>query len=255
MLFFNWKQQIKYRKETLTMSNQEEVKNGNGDTPKGDVEFNMDFEPETETELISIAIWLKAGEENSIIINRHLLGKKINGFYEKKYGVDELQRIAKLSGYSKSTLHKACQFAKNFSDQKLNELLTGPFQISWRDISQNLKVNPDDFVKAYLESATAEEFRNAVTELKDPNGVTEKFKPLYQHSRGTLNCEYCQLMKNQIGYQEYQLKMKDMKIYKLETRVAELIKKLSQFDKEVPKSNAAHLIGNDMDQDLAARAA
>ncbi len=160
-----------------------------------------------------------------------------------------------VSGYSKSTLHKACQFAKKFSDEKLNELLSGPFQVFWRDIAQNLRVNPDDFVKAYLESATAEEFRNAVTELKDPEGIAGKFKPLYRLSKDNLNCEYRQLMKNQIEYQDYQLKMKDLKIDKLQARLAELTKKLAQYEKESPKVNTAHLIDNDMDQDLVAMAA
>lgn len=237
------------------MSNKGEVNKGKGGMRTGDVKFITEFEVKTESDLFEYVKRLKSHEENSNILTKHQLGKTIINFYNKKYGNDELQKIAEESGYSKSTLHKVCQFAKNFTDEKLAELLRGPFQISWRDIAQNLRVNPDDFVKAYSASATVDEFRNAVTELKDPEGIERKFKPLYRRGKGILNREYWSLIKNQIEYRDYQLNLKELEIAELKKRVAELTKTLAKYEKEVPESNTTDQIDDTIEQNLAAMAA
>jgi len=243
----------KYKKEIAVMSNPENLENGNGGTPESAVKFPPGYKPETIEDLFEYVKRLKSNEENSLIITRYQLGITINNFYKKNYGTDELQKIAEASGYSKSTLHKACQFAKDFTDGRVAELLEGPFQISWRDISQNLRVNPDDFVKAYLQSATVDEFRNAVTELKDPDEV--KLKRLYMHKKGRLNREYRLLMENQIEYRDFQLNMKELEIADLKERMAELTDKLALYEKKVSKSNTTDQIDDAMDQNLSAMAA
>ena len=237
------------------MSNQEEVNNGKGKKPESKAKFPMDYKPKTEADLFSYVKWRRSNEQNSIIRNRHQLGKAIINFYEKKYGSNELQKIAEASGYSKSTLHKVCQFAINFSDEKVGELLRGRFQISWRDIAQNLMVNPEDFVKAYSASVTVDEFRNAVTELKDPDGIARKFKPLYRCGKSTLNREYRLLMENQIEYRDFQLNLKELEIAELKDRMAELTDKLALYENEVSKSNTTDQIDDTMEQNLAALAA
>ena len=235
------------------MSDKKEVNKGNGGTPEIAAEFSMELKPKTESGLFEYIKRLKSHEENSHILIRHQLGKTIINFYNKKYGNNELQKIAEASGFSNSTLHKACQFASNFSDEKVSDLLMGPFQIAWRDISQNLRVNPDDFVKAYLQSATVDEFRNAVTELKDPDEV--KFKRLYMLKKGRLNCEYRLLMENQIEYRDFQLNMKELEIADLKERMAELTNKLALYEEKVSKSNTTDQIDDAMDQNLSAMAA
>jgi len=235
------------------MSNQEAQENGNGSTPESVAEFTLNFEPKTEGQLIVWSSWLKCNEENSHIRNRHQLGKAINNVYEKNYGNDDLQKIADASGYSKSTLHKATQFATNFTDEKVSELLSGAFSISWRDIAQNLKVNPDDFVKAYTASASADEFRNAVTELKDSDEL--KFKRLHMHKKGRLNSEYRLLMENQIEYRNFQLKMKELEIADLKERMAKLTDKLALYEEKALSSNTIDHVDDHMDQNLAAMAA
>lgn len=239
------------------MSNQETetVENGNGGTPESAAEFNIDFPPETEDQLFGFAKWLKCNEENSHIRNRHQLGKAINNVYKKNYANDDLQKIADASGYSKSTLHKACQFAEIFSDEKVSELLRGSFPISWRDIAQNLKVNPDDFVKVYSASATVEEFRNGVTELKGPNIIARKFIPLYKRGKGALNREYRLLMENQIEYRDFQLNMKELEIADLKERMAELMDKLALYEDKVSKSNTTDQTNDIMEHNLKAMAA
>jgi hypothetical protein len=235
------------------MSNQENQENGSGGTPESAVEFTLNFEPQTEDQLIRWSSWLKCNEENSHIRNRHQLGKAINNVYEKNYGNDDLQKIADASGYSKSTLHKATQFATNFTDERVSELLSGAFPISWRDIAQNLKVNPDDFVKAYSASATIDEFRNAVTELKDPDEV--KFKRLYTHKKGRINREYRVLMENQIEYQDFQLKMKKMEIAVLKERMAKLTDTLALYEENASSDNSFDHIDDHAEKKLSAIAA
>jgi hypothetical protein len=237
------------------MSDPETLENGNGSTPESAVKFPPDYKPETIEDLFEYVKRLKSNEENSNILTKHQLGKTIISFYNKKYGTDELQKIAEASGYSKSTLHKACQFANNFTDVKVSELLNGQIQIAWRDISQNLRVNPDDFVKAYSASATVDEFRNAVTELKDPDSISRKFKPLYRRGKGTINCEYRLLMKNQIEYRDFLLNMKELEIAELKKRMAELKAELALYEAGVSKSNSTDQIDDAMEQNYAVMAA
>jgi hypothetical protein len=237
------------------MSNQETLENGNGGAPAGAVKFTPQRLPKTEDQLIRWASRLKCNEENSQIRNRHQLGKAINNVYKKNYGNDDLQKIADASGYSKSTLHKACKFAENFSDEKVSELLRGSFPVSWRDIAQNLRVNPDDFVKVYTASASADEFRNAITKLKDPDGISRKLIPLYRSKKGTLNREYRLLMKNQIEYRDYQLLMKELEIAELKDHMAELTKKLARYEEEVPECKMTNQSDDAMVLNLGTKAA
>ncbi len=56
------------------MSNEEALENGNGGTSTGDVEFSMESEPKTESDLFELAKRLKTHEENSNILTKHQLG-------------------------------------------------------------------------------------------------------------------------------------------------------------------------------------
>jgi hypothetical protein len=59
------------------MSNQKAQENGNGGTPTSDVEFSMNFQPQTEDQLIGLAKWLRSGEQVSLIDSRWVLGDRI----------------------------------------------------------------------------------------------------------------------------------------------------------------------------------
>lgn len=148
------------------MSNQEAQENGNGGTPESATEFNMNFIPETEDELIGLAKWFKSREHQSGIKLHRILGKRINEAGETVYGQNTAGRIASEVGYSKSTVHKSRRFAREYTDEQVALLLNGPFSLSWRDITQNQSVPPEDFVRTYRESRNPEQFRNTVTQFK-----------------------------------------------------------------------------------------
>jgi hypothetical protein len=148
------------------MSNQEELNRGNGGTPRSAVEFTLDFEPQTEDQLIGFAKWLRAGEQGLIVNYRWVLGDRINQSNETVYGEDTIGKIAAEAGYSKSTIHKSKQFAQRYSHDQKESLLNGSFVLSWRDIALNLTIDPEDLIRAYSESSDQDEFRNAVTRLK-----------------------------------------------------------------------------------------
>jgi hypothetical protein len=154
------------RKETLTMSNQEAQESGNGGTPESAAEITLNFEPQTEQELIEYAKWLKTREHQSVVKLRWYLGHKIDGSGDSVYGQDTAGRIAEEVGYSKSTVHKSLKFAREYSNDQLASLLNGPFSLSWRDVAQNLSVAPEEFLRTYHDSENLEQFRNAVTQLR-----------------------------------------------------------------------------------------
>jgi hypothetical protein len=98
------------------------------------------------------------------------LGNLIRGYYkaENGYGKDELGKIGRKSGWSKSTLQKACQFAEKFSYEQVETLLGGRFTLAWRDIAQNLCLETQVFIDVYAGAQTPKELRNAVIQLRQP---------------------------------------------------------------------------------------
>jgi hypothetical protein len=148
------------------MSNQEAQENGNGGTPESAAEITLNFEPQTEQELIEYAKWLKTREHQSVVKLRWYLGHKIDGSGDSVYGQDTAGLIAEEVGYSKSTVHKSLKFAREYSNDQLASLLNGPFSLSWRDVALNLSVVPEDFLRTYHDSENLEQFRNAVTQLR-----------------------------------------------------------------------------------------
>jgi hypothetical protein len=148
------------------MTDQETLEKGNGGTPESATEITLNFEPQTEQELIEYAKWLKTREHQSVIKLRWFLGHKIDGSGDSVYGQDTAGRIAEEVGYSKSTVHKSLKFAKGYSNEDLTSLLNGGFSLSWRDVALNLSVSSEDFLRTYHESEDLEQFRNTVTQLR-----------------------------------------------------------------------------------------
>jgi hypothetical protein len=124
------------------------------------------YEPKTEEELVVMLKDLKRSEEKSSIESKWNLGATIHSVYAKSYGEDKLNWLAKESGYSKSTLHKACQFSREFSQDQMQALTAGPFITPWGFVVSNMTIGAAKFMKAYQESANFREFRKAVTNLK-----------------------------------------------------------------------------------------
>ena len=175
------------------MSNEEEFKSGNGGTPESAVEFTLNFEPQTEQELIEFANWLISREHQSVIKSRWTLGQKINQSGDTVYGENTAGRIAEEVGYSESTIQKSRKFARIYSNSQIDTLLHGPFSLSWRDVAQNLSVAPEDFLRTYNESRNREQFRNGVTEFRRTRTTQSRIQREPRRTRAQLEAENAEL--------------------------------------------------------------
>lgn len=123
---------------------------------------------------------MKVREASDGITVKWGLGISIRSHYkmERGYGRDDLGKIAQKTGWSKSSLQKACQFAEKYSPEQVETLLRGRFSLSWRNISQNLSLEPQAIVNAYSGAQTPKVFRNSVIQLRQPlQGGTPSPRP------------------------------------------------------------------------------
>jgi hypothetical protein len=178
--------------------------------------------PKNEAELIRDLQTIKRDEDNGTLSVRWGMGSMILSVYQKKYGEDKLQVLAKATGFSKSTLQKCVQFVQGFSPEELKALTTGSFTLSWRYVASNMTVGAAALVKVYQESKDLREFRNAVTNLKpkkaaDENGQQNvKSKP-----RRELEAEIARLREI--------LQVKDKQIAELNAEIDDLKKTIEQY--------------------------
>jgi hypothetical protein len=130
----------------------------------------MATEVPTENDLCAHLKRMKAQEVGDGIRLKWELGETIRDHYkaERGYGYDQLGVIARKSGWSKSTLQKTCQFAEKYAKEQVETLLQNRFSLAWRDIAQNLCIEPQAFIDAYSRAQTAKEFRNSVIQLRQP---------------------------------------------------------------------------------------
>jgi len=134
----------------------------------------------SENDLCNHLIGMRVREIQGGIWLKWHAGNFIRGFYkaEKAYGKDELGKIAKKTGWSQSSLQKACQFAEKYSPDQVDALSRGRFQLAWRDIAQNLCLEPQALIDAYSGAETPKQFRNAFIQLRQPlQGGTPPPKP------------------------------------------------------------------------------
>jgi hypothetical protein len=201
-----------------------------------DLGFAETHKFKTEDEFIDWIKRLKSGEERSILQNRWDLGTVIHRYYDKEYGKDKLQKISDEVGYSKSTLHKACRFARNFTMEHLRTLIEGTVSLSWRDVAQNLSVDPEDFINTYKNSKTIHEFRNTVKKFKLHGEVRGRTKPKPQSFKNGINLEYRLLMRNQIEYRDWQIREKEDEIAKLGDQVKQKDEQIAQLKEMLVQS-------------------
>ena len=159
-------------------------------TPEySDVMF-LDYEPETEEELIDVTKALNTRMNLWQVGTYWMIGKKINSFYERKgnYGKGTLERIAVDVGIGIDTLRKAKKFSLIFDEEQLKTLMSGHFTLQWNHIAQNLTVEPESFVEVFRETNTSLEFHNRIIDCKksvnssvnvrgDRTGQTEVAEP------------------------------------------------------------------------------
>jgi hypothetical protein len=177
--------------------------------------------PKNEAELIRDLQTIKRDEDNGTLAVRWGMGNMILNVYQKKYGEDKLQVLAKATGFSKNTLQKCIQFVRGFSPEELKALTTGPFTLSWRYVASNMTVSAAALVKVYQESKDLCEFRNAVTKLKPPKKADEngsqKTKPKSRRE-----------LENEIARLKEILQVKDQQIEELNAEIDELKEQIEQ---------------------------
>lgn len=199
--------------------------------------FNDGSGCRTEEGLVGFIRFVDGRAEVSRVAAYYQIGKAINFFYTKKYGRNELQRLADLTDIKIGTFQKACRFAQKYSDEHLRALAKGRFIISWRHISQNLKIAPDILIRVYLESASPQEFCNSVTILKNPMGI-KSHKDKGQKKKApavtALETERDGLLLENAELKKV-LATKDLYIEKLES--GDMIAKLIAANKNLMKQN------------------
>jgi hypothetical protein len=178
--------------------------------------------PKNEAELIRDLQTIKRDEDNGTLSVRWGMGSMILSVYQKKYGEDKLQVLAKATGFSKNTLQKCIQFVRGFSPEDLKALTTGSFTLSWRYVASNMTVGAAALVKVYQESKDLREFRNAVTNLKPKKGADEKGQQnVKPKSRREFEAENARLREI--------LQIKDKHIAELNAEIDDLKKTIEQY--------------------------
>lgn len=142
-----------------------------------DIKPQNNYQPATEAAMIEYInrLNIKLGEVT--IVTHWQIGKTINSFYQGKYGTNEQGKISEATGIGRDTLAKACKFAKQYSKEHLEMLLTGNFVMSWYQIAQHLTVEPQKVIETYQVSTDLKQFYINIINSKNPSEKRGKSKP------------------------------------------------------------------------------
>jgi hypothetical protein len=124
------------------------------------------FKFDSEEKLIAFGETILVKFHKIRVATLWILGTAVNTHYKKEYGKGTFGQVAQKWGIAPATLRSACNFAKKFTIEQLNSLFTGNFELSWRQISQNLTLKSDKLLEVYQSSADAKQFNNAVKNFK-----------------------------------------------------------------------------------------
>ncbi|RPH51667.1 MAG: hypothetical protein EHM85_05855 [Desulfobacteraceae bacterium] len=142
-----------------------------------DIEQHNNYKPATEEAMMEYINQLNVKLGEVTIVTHWQIGKTINSFYQGKYGTNELGKISEATGIGRDTLAKACKFAKQYSKENLEILLTGNFVMSWTLIAPHLTVEPQKVIETYQISADQKQFYYGIIKLKSPSETRGKSKP------------------------------------------------------------------------------
>ncbi len=134
------------------------------------------YQPESEEALFRYTLSIHKKVQIYSVGGYWEIGRTINSFYQGKYGTKELERISKAIGIGRDTLNKMCKFAKQYSRNQVEALLSGAFPVYWFQISQNLSVEPDKLIQTYQETGDPKQFHNRIMKLKNPQESRGKSK-------------------------------------------------------------------------------
>jgi len=144
--------------------------------------LTSNFQAKSEEDLIQHTKYLYAQMEVSVVMTYWHIGQAINSFYQKDYGHGKLKRIADETGIKLDTLHKAGKFARDYSEERVKELLQGRFVIAWNHIAQNLSIKPENLIAVYRSSDSPGEFHNGIMKFKSPHENRGKTKKVCEES-------------------------------------------------------------------------
>lgn len=131
------------------------------------ISIMSNFQAKTEDDLINHTRFLYHRMESSIVLTYWHIGQSINSFYQKKYGKNELERIANETGIGSDTLSKACRFAKRYTEEQVGRLLNGRVTIAWNHIATNLSAEPEKLIDVYEKSESPEQFNYDIIKFKN----------------------------------------------------------------------------------------
>ena len=136
--------------------------------PKYSDVMNMEYEPETEQDLINLTKALNARMDYIQIGTYWMMGRHISSYYDRKgnYGKGTLEKISLEVEIGIDTLRKAIKFAKVYNEEQLKTLLNGTFLLKWNHIAQNLRVEPEIFVGVFKETNSSDEFNRNIMDCK-----------------------------------------------------------------------------------------
>ena len=159
---------VKPETQTIEKTNERTSESALVTTPEYSDVMLLDYEPETEEELIDVTKALNARMNYWRIGTFWLIGHKINSYYQRKgnYGKGTLERISLDVGIGIDTLRKALKFARIYNEEQLKILLHGNFLLRWNHIAQNLTVDPENFVDVFKETTNPGEFHRKIIYCK-----------------------------------------------------------------------------------------
>lgn len=129
---------------------------------------------ETEEELFNLADGIAKKMHESRLVGCYQLGACLNACSYATYGDGTIERLSKHIGIGRHTLYKSRQFARNFSIEEFEELLTGDFPMTWNVVQVNLTLKSEDFVEVYKSSTSKKEFIKRVKKLKGPKDTPKE---------------------------------------------------------------------------------
>jgi len=147
------------------------------------------YVPKDEDDLIDYTSSIYGNLQTGCVLTYWHIGQAIDAFYQKKYGQNELKRIADETGVHVDTLRKACRFARQFSWEQVDALLKGRYQISWNQVAQNLSVESEKVVEVYESSENPGEFNRSIINFKNPEENRGKVKKVQQVAPPDLETE------------------------------------------------------------------
>ncbi|RJR43989.1 MAG: hypothetical protein C4576_13795 [Desulfobacteraceae bacterium] len=134
------------------------------------------YVPANDEELFEYAKGIGQKCVKSVILNYWDLGRVINEVHPKEYGKGVMDKLNELTGINADTLRKICKFARKYSWEDVQALVSGLFMISWNSIAQNLTVAPEKLIDAYKTSDKASDFNEKLVAYKSSYGKVKTQK-------------------------------------------------------------------------------